>query len=172
MGTGGRGLSWPSPSRATAITITTSFLASNQSAGFTGENQIQDPSPFVLSLHSCAFISVIPLEQNLNCLLIWAVNCPITLQAGAQIAVRILLHLAAPIPHPNLCVVSSYSRSVWSIFAFRCHFFFHLKAMQSTLPKSSFPILISSFISSSMQTPFQRLHTSLLLFFFNFLKLN
>lgn len=84
------------------------FLSSNQGAGFTRENQSQVPSPFVLSLRSCAFISVIPLERNLSCLLIWAVNCLVRLQAGVQVAVRFLGHLAAPIPHPNLSVISSY----------------------------------------------------------------
>ena len=132
--------------------ITTSSSASNQSAGFTWENQNQDSCPFVLSLCSCAFISVIPLEKNFSCLLIWTINCPVKHHPGAQMAVRILLYLTAPIPHPDLCVISSYSGDVLSIFAFKCHFFFHLKAMQFTLPKSSFSSLISSVIYLSMQT--------------------
>lgn len=131
--------------------IPTSCPASNQSAGFTWENQNQDSCPFVLSLCSCAFISVIPLE-NFSCLLIWTISCLVKRHPGAQMAVRILLYLTVPIPHPDLCVISSYSGGVLSIFAFRCHFFFHLKAVQFTLPKSSFSSLISSVIYLSMQT--------------------
>ena len=80
--------------------IPTSCSASNQSAGFTWEDQNQDPCPFVLSLCSCVFISLIPLEKSLS-LLIWAVDCPVKRHPGAQMAVRILLHLTVPIPHPT-----------------------------------------------------------------------
>lgn len=51
-----------------------------------------------------------------------------------------LLHLTVPIP-PNLCVISSYSGIVLSIFAFRVSLLFPLKAMHLPFPKA--PFLVS-----------------------------
>lgn len=54
-----------------------------------------------VSLCCCVFILVLPLEQNLSCLLIRAVNCSALLQAGASRQLQILAHLEPLPPRPT-----------------------------------------------------------------------